>query len=74
MNLTSCKGCGNVIDLKYQKLIIMQVPQDPTDDTKDGNYTTFETMYNPNVVWGYREPLDTWQCIICNRFNGIKTD
>lgn len=75
MNLASCTGCGNVIDLKRVKYIPMELPDNPDDEKfrdKDGSFDIeIECHYNPNLIWE-DTPLDTWECVICGEFNGKK--
>jgi hypothetical protein len=76
MNLASCKECGIVIDLDKVKFIEMEMPDDPDDEKlrdEDGCFDfEVDTSYNPDCIWPRDacSPLDTWQCSVCNEFNG----
>lgn len=77
MNLASCEQCGNVVDLKHIEFIPMQLPNDPDNDQRDsdGDLLTSDSHYNPDLVWGDGcSPLETWQCRICDEFNGVDDD
>lgn len=76
MDITACKECGILVDIKKVKLIDMMVPDDPKDNEKDdsGYYTSDDLSYNEDTVWEYNEPLDTWKCPVCKEFNGISKE